>query len=188
MKKILLIISTLLFLTNSTARASNLLLEAGLHIGGDKLATVNFLDGESQSMDAGGMISLAAGLKSEIVKGLELRTTIGIKFDNITASNGEVDFTRFPVNAMLVKKGEVFSIGIGATYHLNPEFKASGFTGGYTASYNNALGFIAEVDYALNEKAYLGLKATAIDYEINGIFTSTKINGNSIGVVIGVSF
>ena len=188
MKKILLNISILLFISSSTAQASNFLLEAGLHFGGDELATVNFIGGESQSMDAGGMISLAAGLKTEIGKSFELRTTIGIKFDSITASNGELDFTRYPVNAILFKKGEVFSIGVGATYHLNPEFEVSGFNGDFTASFNNALGFIAEVDYALNEKAYLGLKATAIDYEINGTFASTEINGNSIGVVIGVSF
>lgn len=188
MKKLLLKISALLFLATSTAHASNLLLEAGLHIGGDELATVNFIGGDSQSMEAGGMISFAAGLKSDVGESLELRTTIGIKFDSITASNGELDFTRYPVNAMLFTKGETFSIGIGATYHLNPEFKASGFTGDFTASFENALGFIAEVDYALSEKAYLGLKFTSIDYEINGPFSSTEFNGNSIGVVIGISF
>lgn len=184
MKKIALIISTALILASSTTQASNLLLEAGLHFGGDELASVGFTGGDSESIEAGGLISFAAGLVSEIDEGLELRTTIGIKFDSITASNGELDFTRYPISAMLFKKGEVFNAGIGATYHLNPEFESSGFAGDFSASFDNAFGFVAEIDYKLGEKAYVGLKATIIDYEIG----SSKVDGNSFGIVIGTSF
>ncbi|MDH5387513.1 MAG: hypothetical protein OEY06_03570 [Gammaproteobacteria bacterium] len=184
MKKILPIISTTLILTSLTTQASNLLLEAGLHFGGDELASVGFAGGSSESIEAGGLISLSAGLVSEIDEGLKLRTTIGIKFDSITASNGDLDFTRYPVSAMLFKNGEVFNAGIGATYHLSPEFESTGFAGDFSVSFDNAFGFVAEVDYKLGEKAYVGLKATIIDYEIG----SSKIDGNSFGVVIGTSF
>jgi len=185
MKIILPIISIALLVSSSISQAEKLFLQAGLHFGGDKLASVTFTDGTTETMHAGGMISFSAGLISEIEEGLELRASIGIKFDTITASNGDMDFTRYPINAMVFKKGELLNVGIGATYHLSPSFQATGpLTGNITYDFDNALGFVVEVDYPLNEKSYLGIKATAIDYTLG----SATINGNSLGVVVGIMF
>ena len=188
MKIILSIVSTILFLTAPTVQASNLLLEAGIHAGGDELVNVTFVGGMEQSMKAGGLISLSVGLISEIDETLELRTTLGYKFDSITMENGDLDFSRYPITAMLFNKGEKFSMGIGTTYHLNPKFKSSGFAGNFTVDFDNAIGFIAEVDYKLNERAYVGIQLTTIDYEVNTTLGSDKVNGNSFGVVTGARF
>lgn len=168
-----------------TKQAEKLFLQTGLHFGGDKLASVTFYDGTTETIHAGGLIYFSGGFISEINENFELRAAIGIKFDTITASNGELDFTRYPINAMVFKKGELLNVGIGATYHLSPTYQTKGsITDNTTYDFDNALGLIAELDYSFTEKFYLGVKATAIDYTLG----SAKINGNSLGIVAGVIF
>jgi hypothetical protein len=188
MKNLLPIISTILFFASSTSQAGGLFLEGGIHTGGDDLITVNFSGGGSESIEAGGLISLSAGWISDINEDMEVRTSAGIKFDSVDADNGDLDFTRYPVSLMLFSKGEKVSAGIGATYHLGPKFESSGFTGNFTIDFDDALGFVAEIDFKLGEKAYLGLLATVIDYEVSNAFGSATVDGNSVGLVIGLRF
>lgn len=186
MKKTLLLISATLLTTPSFSQAEDFFVQGGLHFGGDTLATVTFTDGSSQSIEAGGMISFSGGLITEIAEGIDLRTSLGYKFDDITASNGGMDFSRIPVTAMVFTKGELFNAGFGATYHLNPSFSATGvLTGDITIDYDDALGFVGELDFPLsNGRAYVALKATFIEYTIGPV----KIDGNSVGILIGTTF
>jgi len=54
-------------------------------------------------------------------------------------------------------------------------------------TFDDAVGFVVEVDFKLGEKGYMGLKGTSIDYDAQAPFAGT-IDGNSVGVVIGVRF
>ncbi|MDH5472682.1 MAG: hypothetical protein OEY87_10955 [Gammaproteobacteria bacterium] len=164
--------------------------EAGIHFGGDNLVTVAFIGGGSESINAGELLSGSVGMISDISESLKLRASIGIKFDAISAVNGDISFTRFPLEGMLfTNNAEGFNFGAGITYHLAPELDASGPVLSGNVPFDDALGFVAEVDYLLSEKAYLGFKLTSIDYEIENAFPGTPaVDGNSFGIVIGVSF
>jgi hypothetical protein len=182
-----------LLLVSSPAQAASVFLEGGLHFGGDTIATLVFVDGSTETINAGELLSGSIGLIGDINEDMELRSSIGIKMDLIFASNGDADFTRFPLEFMLFTKGESVSIGLGLSYHLDPTFTASGSFIGGTASINfdDALGLVAEADYMLGSEnqAYLGIKATFIDYETTDFgFGTATISGNSLGVVIGVRF
>ena len=164
--------------------AADLVLEAGLHSGGDTLATVQFVDGDTQSIKAGGLISLAIGANFEINEDFESQVTFGYKFDSVDAANGDVEFSRFPINAILLYKSGEWRLGGGLTYHLDPSLDVSGAASGYASNtdYDDALGFLLDARYFFGQRAYIGGRLTFIDYESQA---GTTFDGNSVGVVIG---
>lgn len=188
MKKLIKYFAVALCLSSNTLHADGIALELGLHFGGDELASATFVGGGTESVKAGELLSASAGYAFDIDEDIMIRTLFGIKADLITAENGDITFIRLPLDIILFNKGENVSAGIGITYHLSPELELSGAVGNATIEFDDALGFIAEIDYRLGERGYLGLKFTSIDYEINTALGSAEVSGNSIGIVLGVGF
>jgi hypothetical protein len=183
----------LLLLSRQTLAAS-VFIEGGLHFGGDTVGGTIVLDnGETVNIKAGELLTGSVGLIGDISENLEARGSIGIKLDGVFAENGDVAFIRIPLELMLFTKGESVSFGVGFSYHLGSNYSASGtFTGGdLDVDFDDALGAVAEVDFKFGSEnqAYIGVKATSIDYETsNTSLGTTTFNGNSVGVVIGIRF
>lgn len=168
---------------------AKLFVEGGLHFGGDKLGTAIFAGGDTESIYAGEHISAAIGVVSGINDSFNMRASFGIKFDAVFASNGDVTFSRFPIDVIMITNNtEGLNFGLGLTYHMQPELSTSGAFWPGDVSYKDAFGAIAEMDYQLSERAYVGFKLTFVDYEADSVFFSETVNGNSFGVVIGASF
>lgn len=181
----------LLSLTSYSTQAASLFFEGGLHFGGDEIATVVFVGGGSETLKAGELLSGSIGLIGDVSDSLEARGSIGLKFDFVFADNADVTFTRFPLELMLFTKGEPISFGLGLSYHLDPTFSVSGSFVNGDINFDDAMGVVAEIDYKIgtNNKAYLGIKATFIDYDVTNIgFGTASLSGNSVGIVIGVRF
>jgi Outer membrane protein beta-barrel domain len=170
----------------STQATAGVFTQAGLHFGGDSLASATFTSGSSESIHAGGLISGSLGYEADIGDTLLVKLSAGIKLDAITATNGNVDFTRFPLNAMIFKKGEKFHFGIGITQHTGVELSGDGLASFSTVEFDDATGLILQVDYLLNERAYMSLKLTSIDYQ--QINSNVDIDGSSLGILIGYRF
>jgi len=179
----------ILLSVTSIARA-DVLLEAGLHFGGDELASATFTSGSTASIDAGGFISLSIGNAFDISDNLEGRITLGWKFDTIDATNGSVDWQRFPLNALLLYKHNDWRFGGGLTYHINPELTSSGAASEPDVKFDDALGFMGEIDYFFSPTAYVGAQFTVIEYDTipNTQVNDVSVDGNSAGVVVGVRF
>ena len=176
---------TLLFLLTLPAQASavDFLLELGVHGGGDEIANVTFVSGNTESIDAGGLISLSAGLVFDHGD-FASRFKFGIKTDSIDATNGSIDWDKNMADILLMYKvDDDIQIGAGLTYHSSIELSGSGVVAG-VAKFDNALGFVVEADYFWDKKSYIGLSFTSIDYEINTL----SYDGSSIGLVIGGIF
>ena len=185
MMKIQEICISSLLLAPVSSHALDIYLQAGLHFGGDELGTVTFTSGETESLKAGELFSLSAGVGFDVTENLESRFLAGLKFDMIDAENGTVDFTRYPLEALLMyKASEEILIGGGLSYHLNPSVSGEGFAAGADIDFDNALGFVLEFDYQLPTDVYFGVKLTSIDYEVAGI----SVNGSSIGAIVGIRF
>lgn len=181
------ILAVCLFFVSLSSYAVKPVLEAGLHFGGDTLYTASFTDGSTQTVEGGGLISLAAGAQFELVDSVDGVVTFGWKFDSITASNGSIDFNRYPVNALLLYKvDDQVRIGGGLTYHMSPklDIDAPGLVG--TVNYKDALGYILDARYLFSETAYFGGRFTSIEYESKN--SGRVYDGSSFGLVIGVAF
>ena len=174
-----------LLLLPVSSHALDIYLQGGLHIGGDDLGAATFTSGDREKLKAGELISLSAGLGFEVSKDIESRFMVGLKFDSIDAENGSVDFFRYPLEALLMyKASEEILIGGGLSYHLNPSISGDGFAAGADVDFDNALGFVLELDYLLSNGGYLGVKLTSIDYEVADV----SVSGSSIGGILGFHF
>lgn len=171
------------------AYAVDLVLEMGLHDGGDDLVTATFSSGDSETLEAGGLYHFSVGAGFDIAQDWVSRITFGIKEDSITASNGDIKFTRYPIDALFLYRVDQWMIGGGLTYHTGVELDGSGLASPLNADFDDALGVILEVDYRFG-KAYVGGRYTIIDYDTvpSASVNAATVDGNSIGVVLGAKF
>lgn len=185
----ILVVSSVLFGVATTAQSA--VFEFGLHTGGDELVSATYTNGSTASIHAGALFSLAVGPTFTLGKDWESRVTIGWKFDRINASNGDVTFSRYPIDALAMYKAGDWEWGGGLTYHLSPKLDGGGVASSLTADFENALGFLlsGERNFS-NGNFYVGGRFTSINYKTvpSASVRSTTISGNSIGIVAGWRF
>lgn len=183
--KVIGLVSGMFLLFPASTYAVDVFLQGGVHFGGDDIITATFTNGDTEKIKGGELLSLSVGLGMDVQENLEARLMAGIKFDTINAENGGVDFYRYPLEALLMyKAAEKVYLGGGLSYHLNPKISADGIATGSNIDFDNALGFVIEMDYVLSNGGYLGIKFTSIDYEAFG----QSASGNSIGGLLGFRF
>jgi len=159
------------------------MLKAGFDFGGDTLITVIFTDGSTKSISAneglyfGGGVSILSDSKD-----IETEVSLSYKFTGINASNGTVDWTRFPLEALVFYRFPQFRVGGGLTYHLSPKLSGSGVVSG-SAKFDDSAGFVLQADYLL-QKITVGLRYTSLDYKVGG----ASVKSNGAGITFGISF
>jgi hypothetical protein len=161
----------------------------GLSGGGDELARVRFADGYSESIDAGGLFHLAAGVVIKPPQSpLALQATIGWQSDSVSASNGDVTFTRYPIELLGFWHGiPGWRLGGGARFVNGAEFESdvNGFSD--TVTYKDTVGLVLETGFNIFPGGWLNLRYVDEDYEpesINGanVIASGKVSGRAIGL------
>lgn len=169
------------------------MLKVGYDFGGETLATVTFTDGSTQSIKANQGFYLGGGASILLTnpKDIEVEVALSYKEDSITAANGEVKFTRIPLDALVFYRfPEHFRVGGGLTYHLNPKLSTSGVVGNINVNFDDALGWVLQAEYLLpprssrTPKMTVGARFTMIDYETNG--ATAKSNG--VGITFSIGF
>jgi hypothetical protein len=159
------------------------LLVAGLDFGGDKMLTVVFDDGDTQDIKANDGFYLGGGLVViDAERRMEYQFTAALKYALIDAENGEVEWTRFPIEALAFYRFARVRLGGGLTYHVSPRIETSGAVGNPDVKFKNALG-VLQADWLITEKIALGGRYTVLEYHAKGDFSgSAKSNG------FGISF
>lgn len=160
----------------------------GYEFGGDTMVEVLFTDDSTRSIRAneglffGGGASIVSDAKT-----MEIELTLAYKFQLISASNGDVTWSRWPVEALAFYRLPQVRLGGGLTYHLNPKVSSSGDIGGLNLKFENALGVVLQGDYRLNDRANLGLRFTSLQYTVKSGGAGTA-KSNGIGVSLSASF
>jgi outer membrane protein with beta-barrel domain len=178
----------------TSARAADVrpMLKAGLDTGGDKLLTVTFTDGSTKTIRAneGLFVGVGASIVNE-TKDMEAELSLSAKFATISANNGDVTWTRFPLDALVFYRFPSFRVGGGLTYHMNPKVSSSGVALiPSDVQIDNALGYVLQADYRFGEKIGLGLRYTGLEYKLHSASagTSATSKSNGVGIVFSVSF
>jgi Outer membrane protein beta-barrel domain len=162
---------------------SKLAYKLGYDGGGEALVTVTFASGETDNIKSNRGLFFGGGVSIvNDAKDLETEITLSYKFDSITASNGDVTFSRLPLDGLVFYRTPSVRVGGGVTYHLNPDLSGSGVAGGLNVNFKNSLGLVAQVDWRLSDNVNLGLRYTKLDYDVEGSSGSVKSNG--IGIVL----
>lgn len=171
----------LLAATNTVA--ADFIFQVGLDAGGDTIATAYYDDGDNSNIKAGQLAQVSGGMHHTISDAVEAQTTIGWKFDYAGATNGDISFDRYPLEALMFHRADKLRVGGGVTLHLNPKLKGSGAAGNLgSVKFDNALGFVAQVDYLFSNEVAIGGRYVMIDYETE--FGGVEIDANSIGIVL----
>ncbi len=186
----LLIPSMLLTLLAAPAQAVEVrgLAKLGFDFGGDTLVTATYTSGTTSKIKAneglslGGGVSILTGGKS-----MSFDLTAAWKFTSIDATNQTFDFTRYPLEALAFYNfsgDHGVRLGAGPSYQLNPKYKASGNLSNLNLNFDNALGYVVQLDYLskTNPRARggidWGLRYIAVDYKFNGLKVAS---GNGLG-------
>jgi len=161
----------------------------GFDGGGDKLISLEFTNGDSSSIKAGGGVFIEAGYGTTTPffdnPALQTDISFGYKNDQEDATNGKVSFRRLSINLNQLVKLERFRVGAGLTYHFDNELKASGsFFNNGKVEFDETLGFNLIAEYIASDRAVVGLRASFIDYEFEG----ESVDGNSIGLYLGANY
>ena len=163
------------------------LLGAGLTFGGDKLATVNFTNGNSQNLRAGGLVHLYGGAEYRLGDRVSAQATVGYHVDDSSASNGDLRFSRVPVDLLLhYHVNPQLRLGGGVQIVNSPELKGSGAASGIGTEFENATGGIFEGEYLFSRNAGVKVRYVIEDYKVRN--SSQKIDGNHLGLLLSYYF
>ena len=166
-------------------------LALGLAGGGDNLVTAQFSNGDSGTLTAGGGVYLAMGatltpLWIGNAVGLGLGGDIGWKYDSLSASNGSVDISRFPLDLWvqtLIALSDSWYLHVLAGPHKESGVNLSGsgvVTGG--ADFNSPWGWMAQAGFYTTTSWHVacafGLRYTDVHYT----FAGQTIDASNIGL------
>ena len=157
---------------------------AGLTSGGDTLGTLTYSTGYSADLKAGGLIHLYGGIMLEKPQSpFMMKFALGWHFDQVSARNGSATFDRYPLDIIPYFRTDKIRVGAGLTYHLSPKYDASDFAGG-TYNFKDAAGLALElgINLGVMDRHWIEIRYVSIDYELDNVSTTTKFNGNNIGV------
>jgi hypothetical protein len=157
---------------------------AGYDAGGDRVASMTFTTGKSDSIRANEGLYLGGGVSVLNAAGnIELLTTLSVKYQGLHADNGDITWTRFPIDALLFYRWPSFRLGGGLTYVVDPRIGGSGVSSNVDATLDNAAGALLQGDYLIDGFA-LGLRATLLDYKVGG----STVKASGVGVSFGFTF
>jgi hypothetical protein len=161
----------------------------GVTGGGDRIAEVNYSNGDRESIRAGGLVHLAAGVVWQSPQlPLSVQATVGWHADSISARNGDVTFYRWPIEVLGYWHGVPnWRLGGGARFVNGAKLESdvNGFSD--TVSFKDTTGFVIEAGYRLGLRGWINLRYIDESYEaesFNGfIVTPTgKSSARSAGV------
>lgn len=185
-----LLIFMLSFSATANAAKFSPVFTSALEFGGDKLVDVTYTDGSKSNIEAGRGIIIGGGVDIDLTETkphtFEAQATLAVKWTSTKqATNGEVDWYRFPIELMSFYRNteKDFRVGAGITYQFANELKGSKDASNASMKFDNATGFVLEGDYFVGTEKNLvvGLRYTSISYkpQVSG---SSSVSGNSFGI------
>lgn len=187
MKKFAIAFASLLAMTaahaqQTTAAPLRFMVGAGLSVGGDNLATVEYTDGHSEDLKAGGVLYLTAGADYRISEDFSLQGTINYHVNNSTGDNGDIRFQRFPVELIgYYHINPQWRVGAGVRYTSKPKVSSSGVLDGMDFEFDNTTSGLVEAEYFYNAK--FGVKVRYV----NETFKKSGYRGEVSGKHVGIS-
>ncbi len=165
-------------------RRLKLLLGAGLTHGGDDLLKLEFEDGSSEKLYAGGLIDLKAGFSYKLHESpIRIHSTVGYFWDSVNAENADGSFDRIPLEVLGFYTWNEHQLGVGASYHTNVQLDFEGLGEDFKADFDDSLGAVIEYGYAMNDKLTFAVRGVFIDYSLKNAPSDVEdIDGNHIGV------
>jgi hypothetical protein len=164
------------------------LLKAGYDAGGETLVSVTFTNGDRENIKANEGFYVGGGATIlDTDRSMEYQLTLAYKFEMVNASNGDIEWTRIPLEALAFYRVQHARVGGGLAYHMNPRVEGSGVVGGLDVKFKNALGFIFQADWLITPKIALGARYTWLEYDAKSP-ASGSAKSNGVGLAFSIHF
>ena len=149
--------------------------------GGEKIATVEYTDGDDGDVTFGSLIQMGGGVDYRINQDLSLQASIHTHISSEGADNGAIRFTRMPIELLgYYNVTPQWRLGVGARYVSSAKIKSRGVANIGNFSFDNTVGAIVEAEYALGERVGIKLRYVSEKYQLEG--SSEKLSGNHVGI------
>jgi len=164
------------------------LVKAGIDVGGETMATAVFVSGETDKIRANEGAYLGGGLALvDDARNLEFHLTIAYKLARVSADNGDLEFSRIPLEGLVFYRLPKVRLGGGLTYHLNPELEGGGIASAVDVKFKNAPGFVLQADYRIWRGLAAGVRYTFLEYDAKGDATGSA-RSNGVGLTVSYTF
>jgi hypothetical protein len=172
--------------TPSYAADMGLMFKAGWDTGRTLLLQVPIADGASQQIRVNDGLYAGGGLAIvNEARSFEGELSVSYKSKQVTDTDGQVDWNKIPIDALVFYRTADFRFGAGLTYHTFVRLRGTGTTQ-MNVNFKNALGFIGQIDLIVGERGTIGLRFIKLEYEAEGIDYKAKSDG--IGITASMSF
>jgi hypothetical protein len=176
------------------ARPYSLEFGIGMDGGGDKLLTLKFTDGSSESLYADQGFYFYAGVafarfySDEVA--FDTAVKVAVKGWNVGSGGDEVRYLVFPLEAVERLWIGQFRLGGGLTYLVNPEISGNGALDTINASLDNSLGFTVQADWIGERKPGRAGVAIGLRYNVQELKfqQGSTVSANGIGLRLGFEF
>jgi hypothetical protein len=166
---------------------------AGLTGGGDTLAEVRFTNGDSEKIRGGGLLHLGAGVLWQPAQiPFAVQATVGYHVDDVTAENGDITFSRLPLEVIGYYTGiPKWRFGIGPRFVNDARLKIN-VAGTDTVKFKDTTGLVVEAGYLVTPRFSVNLRYTDEEYEaqsVNGlsVMSTGRTSGRSVGLNLVVA-
>ncbi len=168
---------------------TEMMLNASLGQGGDRMAQVENEFGHTQKMDAGSGVVLGVGLRHTLSTETPIffEGSFNIMYNSINGEEWDAKFTRFPLDLLVGTQFKKVRLAGGFTHHLSPTYELSSEdenASDATVNFDDATGTALEASYALTKRGDLGVRYTQIEYTVGGF----KLDGSNVAVKFTAHF
>lgn len=159
----------------------------GVTFGGDNLATVQYTNGDTATLHAGGLVHLYGGVDIGFTPQVSAQLNVGYHVDNTTGSNGSLKFDRVPVELLgHYKLNDAFRLGLGARFVSSAKLSGSGVLNGIDGKFDSTTGTVLEGEYFFTRGWAVKGRYVSEKYKISG--TNEKVDGSHGGIYIAYYF
>ncbi len=171
-----------------------------LTFGGDKLGTLYYSDGTSQSINTGGLVDLHGGIEVRPMGGpLSVQATVGYHVDRVGARNGDATFSRVPFELLgLVDVAPRFRAGLGWRHATSVSLRSSGAASGVgSQDFSDADGVIVQAEFRLRPRVAIvarwvheryGYNYTYVDASDHVVSGRASFDGSHGGIGVDWTF
>jgi long-subunit fatty acid transport protein len=159
----------------------------GLTLGGDKLATAQYTNGDSASIHAGGLIQFQGGLEFAVGSAMSVSASVGYHVDRASADNGSLKFDRFPVELLAhYKLNDQWRVGAGVRLVNSATLGGSGVASIPDVEFDSTTGGVLQAEYMFSPKSSVVIRGVSEKYKVKGFTGST--DGSHFGVLLNYYF
>lgn len=154
----------------------------GVTSGGDTLATAIYTDNSTANIKAGSGVQFGLGAEYRLDPDFAVQGTVNYQVDNASASNGDLRFSRIPVEVLgYYYLADKWRVGGGVRFVEGAKLIGSGSISFPTVDFKNTTGAVLEVEYLLTPHFGLKLRGVKESFKLQQ-GSSETISGNQIGL------